>query len=230
MANSLNIPTYLYIYNEGVKGIDLKELTNFIKNNFGNIPVKLIKLKERIVQTKGLLFDPLGTAPIFLKRRVDKNGRCPYFNCHIILTDKLFATFDEEKKLHIRASIYGFPSIISISGVVEGPAKPRDYYIYKDRYLKLGTWALEEPKVKRLFKGRFIDYGDKRLTDVLKGYISQALFFHIIGEPFCAKRGCRLFNAHWQEDLTYSQIKVGKFCPVHKRFLEEVKKSQKREL
>ena len=69
------------------------------------------------------------------------------------------------------------------------------------------------------FKTRFIDYGDRRMTEVLKGYVSQALFFHITGNPFCEKRYCRLFNSHWQEGLIHSQVKVGKFCRHHKKQL-----------
>lgn len=224
MANKLHIPESIYLYNEGVKGIDFKALANFLKKNFGNIPVKVTRLKEQVVQTKGLLLDPVKT--FVPHREWNVHLKChprggPRFKdiCSVILTDKLFATLDENKKLHIRASIYGFPSIISTSGIVEGPAKPREYYLYKDRFLKLGTWPIEEPKIKRRFKGRFIDYGDKRLTEVIKGYISQAVFFYLTGEPFCEKRSCRLFNSHWQEDLIYSQIKIGNFCPGHKKML-----------
>ena len=83
-------------------------------------------------------------------------------------------------------------------------------------------WALEEPEVKKEFKSRFIDYGDKRLNDVLKGYISQAIFFYMTGEPFCEQKKCRLFNSHWQEDLIHSQVKIGKFCPAHKTFLRSI--------
>ena len=142
--------------------------------------------------------------------------------CHIILSPKIFATLDENKRLHIRAAIFGFPSVISTSGIVEGPAKPKDYYIYKQKYTQLGIWNIEEAKLKRKFKGRFIDYEDKRMNEVLKGYIAQALFFYITGEPFCNKKDCRLFNAHWQEDLIYSQIKRGRFCRSHKAILKKI--------
>ncbi|MBI5144258.1 MAG: hypothetical protein HZA30_04245 [Candidatus Omnitrophica bacterium] len=219
MANNLGIPKVIYLYNEGVKGVDFKEFAGFIKKNFGNIPVKIVKLKERIVHTKGLLLDPIKTNAAF-----EKMASANKDACHIIVTDRLFATFDEDKKLHIRASIYSDPSIVSTSGIVEGPAKPRDYYLYKDRFLKLGAWPIEEPKIKKRFKSRFIDYGDKRITEVLKGYISQVIFFYITGEPFCTKRSCRLFNAHWQEDLIYSQVKMRTFCPAHRKMLGKLEK------
>ena len=222
MVNNLNLPKAIYLYNEGAKGIKFKDLANFIKKNFGNIPVKVIRLKEEVVETKGLLFDPVKTKDSFDKIAFkDKN------TCRIILTEKLLATFDEDKKLHIRAAIYSDPSIISTSGIVEGPAKPREYYQYKERFTKLGVWEMEEPNIKKKFKNRFIDYGDKHINEVLKGYLSQALFFYMTGEPFCAKKACRLFNAHWQEDLIYSQIKIGGFCQAHKKLLNTARKKIK---
>jgi len=220
VASNLTFPDSVYVYNENVKGVDFKSLERFIKKNFGKISLKVIRIKEKIVATKGVLFDPVKTKTNFDKVIHSRSpGLSLGYGCNVILTDKLIATFDEDKKLHIRASIYSFPSIISISGIVEGPAKPKDYYLYKDRFTKLGVWEIEEPKIKKRFKTRFIDYGDRRMTEVLKGYVSQALFFHITGNPFCEKRYCRLFNSHWQEGLIHSQVKVGKFCRHHKKQL-----------
>ncbi|KKK54618.1 hypothetical protein LCGC14_3082920, partial [marine sediment metagenome] len=51
--------------------------------------------------------------------------------------------------------VYGWPSIISTTGIVEGPAKPREYYF--------GLMAgLDEEKVREELKGRFIDHGHHR--------------------------------------------------------------------
>lgn len=175
-------------------------------------------MKKKAVCTTGLLFDFIGTEKIFDKFKYSRFKH----SCHIILTNKIFATFDEARRLHVRASIYSLPSVISISGIVEGPAKPKEYYLYKQKYTQLGIWDIEEVKLKKKFKGRFIDYQDKRMNEALKGYISQALFFHMTGEPFCNKRSCRLYNAHWQEDLIYSQIKIGRFCRRHRELLKKI--------
>lgn len=137
--------------------------------------------------------------------------------CHIILTNRLFATIDGiDNRPHIRAGIYSIPSVISIPGIVEGPAKPKEYYLYKQKYQQLGIWEKEEANVKKRFKGTFIDYNDKRMTEVVKGYIAQAIFFFMCGEPFCENRNCRLYNAHWQADLINAQVKKGTFCKKHK--------------
>lgn len=177
-----------------------------------------MKLEKKTVHTAGLLFDFIETQKAFDALRYTKVKDA----CHIILTSKIFATFDERKKIHIRASIYSFPSVISISGIVEGPAKPKEFYFYKQKYIQLGIWNIEEDKLKKKFKARFIDYHDRRLTEVIKGYISQALFFYITGQPFCNSKNCRLYNAHWQEELIYNQIKCGKFCAKHKGILENL--------
>ena len=224
MASNLAIPKAIHLYDEGSKGIDFRALQIFIKKNFGKIPVKIIKLKDKAVQAKGLIFDPLATKESFDKfhRAGGKRFKTEDL-CHIVLTDRLIATYDEHKRLQIRAAAYGYPSVISLPGIVEGPAKPKDYYIYKDKFTKLGVLVLEEPEVKRKFKSRFIDYGDKRINEALKGYVSQALFFYMTGEPFCEQKKCRLFNSHWQEDLIYSQVRVGKFCPSHEKILIKVR-------
>lgn len=181
------------------------------------------------MHTRGLLFDFIGTGKEFESLKYSK----PKDTCHIILTSRLFATPDEshpcaqgrgeQKRLHIRAAIFGFPSVISTSGIVEGPAKPKEYYLYKQKYAQLGAWEREEAKIKQKLKGRFIDFQDKRMSEVLKGYIAQALFFYISGEPFCVNKSCRLYNAHWQEELITSQVKSAKFCPKHQNLLKEAR-------
>lgn len=220
----MSVPNFLYLYySEGVKGLDCKKIKGFIRKNFGNLKFNIVRLKKEVVQTKGLLFDFLNTQEAFRKIKYSRLKN----SCHIILTEKLFATIGEDNRPHIRASVYAFPCVISTSGIVEGPAKPKEFYLYKQRYIRLGTWCLEEDKLKRKFKSRFIDYQDKRMTEVIKGYIAQGVFFYLTGEPFCKSKNCRLFNAHWQKDLLHSQIKSGKFCRRHREVLQKIKKGWK---
>ena len=138
---------------------------------------------------------------------------------HIFLTNRLFATWGEgDQRYHARTSIYGFPSVISTTGLVEAPARPRDYYILKQQYEMLGKDIQE---IKERFRGSFIDYDDEHLTEVMKGYAIQAVFYALSGDPFCKDRGCRLYNAHWQEDLIFAQLESGyEFCKRHSRILE----------
>ncbi len=135
-------------------------------------------------------------------------------HCHIIFTNQLFGTWSEDDhRYHARVSVYGFPSLISTTGIVEAPAKPRDFYLKQ----QLGAGLLT---LKEEFKGRFIDYDDPHLTEVMKGYVMQALFFHITGNPFCKNKNCRLYNAHWQEDLIQAQLtSKNDFCLPHEKIL-----------
>lgn len=218
-GRTINLPKTIYLYDEGIGGLDFKQIKLFLKKNFGDIKVCLIRLKNRLVRTHGLLFDFIATKKAFDAVKYSKTKD----SCYIILTDKLFATLDIDRRPHIRAGIYSFPSIISSSGIVEGPAKPKEYYLYKQRYTQLGIWERQEAKLKRKFKASFIDYADKRINEVLKGYFAQSLFFYITGEPFCKKKSCRLYNAHWQKDLIYAQVKIGRFCKYHQRLLKKIK-------
>ncbi len=138
---------------------------------------------------------------------------------HIFFTNRLFATWDNSnKRYHLRTSVYAIPSIISTTGLVEAPAKPREYYLLKQQYERLGRDITE---LKDIFKGSFIDYGDKRLTEVAKGYVMQAVCYVLTGDPFCEDKGCRLYNAHWQEELIFAQLESEyEFCQRHTQLLE----------
>jgi len=48
----------------------------------------------------------------------------------------------------------------------------------------------------------------------------QTLFFHLTGNPFCKNKNCRLYNAHWQEDLIQAQLtSKNDFCLQHEKML-----------
>jgi hypothetical protein len=151
-------------------------------------------------------------------------GGLDFKHCIILFTNQLFGTWDrDDNRYHARVSLYGFPSLISLPGLVEAPAKPKEFYIKK----QMGTpveWLKEE------YQGRFLDYGDLRTTEVLKGYAMQALLFHITGDPFCEDRNCRLFNSHWQEEVLHSQMDGQyEFCPRHEAILKGIRDRSREE-
>jgi len=147
-------------------------------------------------------------------------GSEPDFDhCSILFTNQLFGTWDrDDQRYHARTSLYGFPNVISITGLVEAPAKPKEFYLKKQMGLPLEL-------LKEEYQDRFLDHGDPRITEVLKGYAMRALLFHLTGDPFCEDRDCRLFNSHWQEEVLRSQMDGRyEFCSMHEAVLKELRK------
>lgn len=145
-------------------------------------------------------------------------------NLHVIFDSRLTCTFSEDDwRYHGRAIICGTPSIISTTGIVEAPAKPREYYLKQMRlnasnnvHTEAQYYELEKEELKREFAGRYLEYEDTRINSVATGYVLQACFFFLAnGHPFCDDKKCRLYNAHWQEDLIYCQIENPKLCKKH---------------
>lgn len=130
---------------------------------------------------------------------------------HLVLTDMLACTFSEDDwRYHGRAVVCGTPSIISSAGIVEAPAKPKEFYL-----AQLGGMA-DVIRLKKQFAGRFIDYGDPRIADAAAAYALQAFFFFVAdGEPFCDDKDCLLYNAHWQEELI-NMVEKGRLCVSHR--------------
>jgi hypothetical protein len=54
----------------------------------------------------------------------------------------------------------------------------------------------------------------------MKGYVMQALFYHLTLDPFCSDKRCRLYNAHWQEEVLEAQLEEPEFCERHAKMLE----------
>ena len=138
---------------------------------------------------------------------------------HLIITNKLTCTYDDnDYRYHGRAVICSNPSIISTTGMIEAPAKPKEYYL---KLMKNMLRGLNIGQTKKEFEGKYLDYHDSRISNVIPGYAMQAIFYYLTGEPFCELKECRLHNAHWQQDLLYSQIQVGKLCKRHQKILEQ---------
>ena len=142
---------------------------------------------------------------------------------HIVFTSRLLGTWEEDDlRYHLRTIIFGNPALISTSGLVEAPAKPREFYLALQ---VLGSVASDDARylaLKREFGGRFLDHDDPRLTDVAKGYVLQAAAYQFAGQGFCPDPACQLFNAHWQEEMLTAQLPQ-KLCPAHERVFESLR-------
>jgi hypothetical protein len=139
---------------------------------------------------------------------------------HVVFTNKITCTFDEDDfRYHARALIGSNPTIISTTGMIEAPAKPKKYYL--ELLTNFSDKKIEE--VKNRYKGEFLEYHDSRLFEIIEGYLLQAIVYYETGDVFCEDTDCRLFNAHWQKDLFHTQIENKKFCNRHLKLLEGFK-------
>jgi len=139
-------------------------------------------------------------------------------NLHIVFTNRLMCTYDTtDNRYHGRAVICSNPAIISTTGMIEAPARPREYYF---EAMKCKMQGLDIQDVKKNYSGKFLDYHDKRLSKISEGYLLQAIFYYMTGDAYCDSLDCRLNNAHWKKDLLYSQLKIGKLCNKHQALLD----------
>lgn len=137
---------------------------------------------------------------------------------HVVLTDRLPCTYDPEgMRYHGRALVAANPALVSTTGMVEAPARPRRYCIDVMASRAAGGADLEE--IDRRYAGEFLVGGDARLAEAAYGYALQAAVHFVTGEAFCANRDCRLYNAHWQSDLLHSQVRSGRLCGAHRAAL-----------
>ena len=134
---------------------------------------------------------------------------------HIVFTSRLFCTFGD-KRYHARVLLTGIPSLISTTGLVEAPAKPREYYWLKASFIQSGKDLKE---LNEIYTGRIVEYDDPKITDILYSYALQVIFYNITGNPFCDDKQCCLYNSHWQEEVLKAQLS-GELCSTH---CEEIK-------
>ncbi len=203
-----------------VRGIDVvQEETEPL---YGEVQFERRILSEPSRRIIGILYDGIRLQRVFREQLPDSESHLDI--AHIAFTNRLFCTYEKgDNRYHARVIMCGYPSLISTTGIVEAPAKPREFYAIKQKYHAMGTEPHEE-ELKAVIEGRFVDYDDKNLTQALKGYAMQAIFHHSTGEPFCEDKDCVLFNAHWQEELINAQIVSGQLCERHKALLKDMER------
>jgi len=181
---------------------------------YGEVEYEKRRLLDTTIKSLGILYDGQKLTSIYAGSI--GQDHLTVETAHVVFTNQLVGTWDDnDKRYHARVAVYGYPSIISTSGVVEAPARPREFYLKRQM-------GVDPITLKEEFRGMFIDYDDPRLTEVMKGYAAQALFYHMTGEPFCQDNTCRLYNAHWQEDLIRAQLTGDDFCSEHAAFLSRL--------
>jgi hypothetical protein len=192
----------------GIKVIDPRQRTRVTRPLPGEIEYEKRRLVNTVRQPWGILYDAERFLEIY-------NALLPHEEAgmhvlHLAVTNQLFCTWDKaDMRYHARTSLFGIPCIISTTGLVEAPARSRAYY-------QSQQMGLSDELLAAHFQGEFLVHDDQRLTEVMKGYVMQAVFYCLEGDPFCSDHNCRLYNAHWQHELLHAQLNASyEFCHVH---------------
>ena len=74
---------------------------------------------------------------------------------HVFFTNKLTCTYDySDYRYHGRALIGANPSVISTTGIIEAPAKPRGYYM---DLISNFTQGINVESIKQKYKGTYLE-------------------------------------------------------------------------
>lgn len=158
----------------------------------------------------------------FLRSLIDEEKKN---NLHLIITSRLPLTWDEQSfRYHGRTFVCEHPmALISTTGLVEAPAKPKEYYLYEiaRQRMKESGFPFFSTPIEENTVLPFLTYDDQKMNECLKGIVLQSIFFLALMEPFCGDKSCRLYNAHWQEEMLEAQVD-GKLCGKHRALVEKI--------
>ncbi|MDA7940771.1 MAG: hypothetical protein MPJ06_03090 [Nitrosopumilus sp.] len=108
---------------------------------------------------------------------------------HMLLTDMLVCT-REGDRIHARTMMAPSPAIVSVRGIIEGPARPPGYYADLAEFGRAGP-----------ARGRYLEEGDPRIAGAACVCAYQAAAYCETGEGPCGDPGCVLYDAHLQGEL-----------------------------
>mgnify|MGYP000100221679 CR=1 FL=1 len=135
---------------------------------------------------------------------------------HVALLDRALGTWgDHDGRWHKRVAVLGQPTLVSVPGLYEAPAKPEAYYEAKSKHALLTGDAPPREVLEAEIEGDFLVADDPRTTDALKGYLLAAVDFLETGSAFCDDERCRLHDAHRQPGVVRAQLRDPTFCEAH---------------
>lgn len=205
----------------GIRVRDPEKERPFSEPTYGEIQYERRRITDTRVKAHGMLYDGFELARLLGRLIPREEGSSRHV--HIILTNQLIGTWGEGMRYHYRVSVYSVPSLISTTGIVEAPARPREYYLEKQAIAAAGLRDGSLEALKEKYAGQFIDYDDERMTEIAVGYALQAVVFAGTGNPFCSDKDCRFYDAHYQKDLIRAQLEGDKCCAQHRAILEELR-------
>ncbi|MFB6283349.1 MAG: DUF6775 family putative metallopeptidase [Halobacteria archaeon] len=189
------------------------------KKKTGSKMLGVIRYEERVLENPekegGVLYDGLQVQRS-LYPQIPEDERGSDF-LHLVLLDRALATWgDHDGRWHKRVNVLGSPSVVSVPGLYEAPAKPEEYYKKKQKYSMMSGSAPPREILENEIEGDFMVKDDPRTTEALKGYVLQAVEYRMTGEAFCENEGCRLHNAHRQSEVVENQLQEPEFCDDHR--------------
>ena len=153
---------------------------------------------------------------------------------HVVFTGVLACTPDEEEgggnqRYHARTLVGANPFLVSLQGIVEGPARPRGYYTERLAGMYAAAMAggsasdADGAPAGDARKYDYVTRGDCRMPDVARGCLLQAIAYFETGEAFCQDDSCRMYNAHWQSEMIRTQVSSPRLCARHLEMVDRMK-------
>lgn len=210
-------PRFLDIYSDGVaeQFAGARVLSPY-EPDTGSEMIGVLRYEERALENPervgGVLYDGFEVQRA-LHHQLASEGDTQ--DLDVVVMDRALATWGNDGRWHKRVCVLGEPSLISVPGLYEAPAKPREYYKEKQRYALIQGDAPPREVLENEVEGDFLIENDPRTTEALKGIVLQAVDYWLTGDAFCDMEGCRLYNAHHQEELVEAQLREPKFCSRH---------------
>jgi hypothetical protein len=184
----------------------------------GNTMVGIVRYEQRALDNParagGIIYDGLAVQRFLGERIPDTKHSLDHL--HVILTSRVLGTWgDHDGRWHKRVTVLGQPTLVSVPGLYEAPAKPEAYYREQQKHALVSGDTPPREVLESQIEGDFLIEDDPRTTDALKGYILQAVHYLDTGEAFCETEHCRLHNPHRQPGVIDAQLRDPEFCEVH---------------
>ncbi|MFO7946653.1 MAG: DUF6775 family putative metallopeptidase [Armatimonadota bacterium] len=141
---------------------------------------------------------------------------------HIIFVTHLLAKIDQPLDFSSYIAALGAPTVISTSGLVEVPERPKEYHFKRLQYATFGTED-HLPELAEDFADQTLGYGDPRLNDVLRGYLLMALVYRATGDGPCDIPTCPLYAGETQAEVLQAQVgDRSALCPHHADLISRI--------
>ena len=184
----------------------------------GSTMYGILRYEERILADPdrggGVLYDGLA-----VQRALNQalpSGERDLSDLHIAFLDRVIGTWGyHDGRWHKRIAVLGQPTLISVPGLAEAPAKPESYYQKKQQSAMVTGGSPPREVLDEAIDEDVIRKDDPRTTEALKGYALAAVNLIATGEGFCEDAACRLSNPHRHEGVIRAQLTEPSFCSTH---------------